>query len=533
MLPGTILGPAVFATLARRYWLALIGIPAVTFFAALLYSSTVADLYQSEMLIAIDPQRVPEIFVRSTVTLETDRRMDAIAVQVLSRTAMQGLVEQFGLYAEQRAKTPLEDVLAKMHDDVTIQLERPRAGRAASNEPSAFHVRFVYTDPEIAAKVTQEIGNLFVDQNRSERNAQADATNRFLESQLAEARRRLESQEQRLETFRRQHGPELPTQMQTNLQGIQSKQMQVQSLVESAARDRDRKLMLERLYREAQNDPVVAVRVPSDLATTPGATTIQRLEAARSALAALNQKYRPEHPDVLRAENQVALLESEAAREKATNPPAAGADSTPTATGDPVRREQLRTMRAELESLERQVAFKESEEQRLRAEIAEYQRRVEAVPGLESEWVAITRDYETQQRAYEELLAKSNAAQVSKELETQQIGETFRIVDPARVPVRPLTSQRVIYNAAGLAVGLVLAISLIAFLQLRDSTFRTETEILETLGIPVAASIPRVWTDAEIAGAKARLLAFSTMGGLCVVGALYLTWTLRLWKSLV
>ena len=78
MLPGKKPTPAdILEMVRRRIWLIVIP-PVVTLFGALVYSSTVPNLYQSDMLIAIDPQRVPDSFVRSTVTLETERRMDAI-----------------------------------------------------------------------------------------------------------------------------------------------------------------------------------------------------------------------------------------------------------------------------------------------------------------------------------------------------------------------------------------------------------------------------------------------------------------------
>ena len=59
------------------------------------------------------------------------------------------------------------------------------------------------------------------------------------------------------------------------------------------------------------------------------------------------------------------------------------------------------------------------------------------MPRLESAWVKLTRDYDTQQLAYRELLTKSTAAQVAANLEDQDIGEQFRIVNPALVPVHP------------------------------------------------------------------------------------------------
>jgi polysaccharide chain length determinant protein (PEP-CTERM system associated) len=542
MLPGKKITLADILQVAkRRVWLICLP-PAFLFFGALVYSSTVPNVYQSDMLIAIDPQRVPDAFVRSTVTLATDLRVEAITVQVLSRTTLQRLIETLDLYPEERKLMPMEDVIVKMRAAVQIRLERPRPQWGMPSPPTAFHVLFTYRDPEMAAKVTQLIGTRFVEQNVRDRGSLAGATNRFLETQLEESRSRLEAQEQRLEAFRQRHGPELPTQMQSNMQAQMSTQLQAQGLVESIARDRDRKQLLERLYRDAANEPIA----PATLATAPGAppdaqavsgTTRQQLTAARTLLANLERRYQPEHPDVTRTRRLVSELEetskAEAAAESSRPAVPGLVAEAAVAGGNPVRTERLRQMAAEIESLDRQIAFKESEERRVRGEITEYRRRLEAVPGLESEWTALTRDYDTQQSNYRELLAKSSMAQVAVNLEEQEIGERFRIVDAAEVPVHPLPAVRGRINAGAFAVGLIIGLGLTAILMLKDASFRSDADVLEVLALPVLASVPRVITTAEKARRHRRRLAFSTAGAMCIIVAGYVTWTLKLWNSLI
>ena len=540
MLPGKKFAPLdTVPMVRRRFWLIVLP-PAVTLFAALLYSSTIPNVYESDMLIAIDPQRVPDSFVRSTVTLETTRRMDALTVQVLSRTVLQRLIEEFDLYHEERRTQPLEDVIATMRDNIKVPLEIPRPRWGQEPQPTAFHVRFTYPDPNISARVTQEIGTLFVTQNTRDRGALAGATNRFLETQLAEARSRLEEQERRLEAFREQHGKALPTQMTSNMQALNNAQMQAQSLVESIARDRDRKQMLERLYREAAAESMATPPSPepaNPAAPAVVATAVQQLSTARASLAALKLRYQADHPDVRRAERLVAELEPKAAAEEkataAAQAASAGSTSLAPLGGTPERRESLRQMRAEIESIDRQTAFKESEEQRIRAEIAEYQRRIEAVPGLESDWVALTRDYDTQQQSYKELLAKSTAAKVAVSLEEQDIGETFRIVDPAVVPVHPVPSLRIRVNAIGLAIGLFLGVGIAALLEFRDTSFRSDSDVLEVLALPVLAAVPHVVTTIEKRRRRWRRLAFSLAGATSVAIAGYITWALQLWNSII
>lgn len=539
MLPGKSLTPAVLLQMVRRrFWLIAVP-PVVTLFIALIYSSTIVDLYQSEMLIAVDPQRVPDSFVRTTVTLSVERRLEALKVKVLSKSALQEMIERHDLYPAERLTRPMDDTVEKMREAIGFQLQIPRPRWGEEPTPTSFKVQFTYTDPATATAVVDELGHLFVDQNIQERGAQAGATNRFLESQLAESRVRLEEQERKLEAFRQRHGPELPTQSQSNLQSLTAKQLQVQSIVESLARDRDRKLVLERLYRDAMNEAKTAPPPVAPRAVDPSAPTTarQQLATAKANLAALEQKYTPGHPDVARARRLIAELEPKAQAETAAAE-AALAAASPEAPAiqdglDPARRESLRQMRAEVESLDRQITFKETEEQRVRTEIAEYNRRLEAVPGLESEWAVLTRDYDTLQLAYKELLAKSSAAQLAANLEEQNIGERFRIVDPAAPPARPLPSVRIRYNAVGFGIGFMLGLGLALLLELRDKSFRSDTDVLEVLMLPVLASVPRVQTSAEKVSERRRRMAVSLAGGAGVIVAGYVTWALKLWQSVL
>ena len=526
--------------LRRRAWLLVVP-PVAGLFIALVVSAGLPNLYQSDMLIAIVPQRVPDSFVRSTVTLRTEERLDAISTQVQSRTLIEQMIQELDLYREERERLPMEDVVQLMRSNIEVQPEAPRRGPRGPEPLHAFHVRFTYTDPQIAAQITQRLGSLFVDQNARDRGALAEATNQFLETQLAEARVRLEATESRLEAFREQHGNELPTQMQSNLQVMQSTQLQIQALVESIARDRDRKLMLERLYNEAQSEPAIAPPTPPAQPGTqpePGSGTAgtpeQQLTAARAALARLELRLKPEHPDIQRGRRLVRDLEAqvESSRAAAEASPTA-APVVPVTEAERQRRERLRGMRAEIESLDRQTQFKESEEGRLRALVAEYQRRIEAVPGVESEWLALSRDYETQQNAYKELLAKSEQSKVAVDLERRQIGEQFRILDPAGVPVRPISPIRIQINAIGLAIGLMLGLGIAAFLELRDGSFRTESDVVDVLALPVLALVPYVETATERAR-RMRIRAIVSASGVAMVGvAAYLFWAMRLWNFVV
>jgi polysaccharide chain length determinant protein (PEP-CTERM system associated) len=548
MLPNRTFTPAVVLDMVQRR-IGLFVIPVVMLFAALLVSSTIKNLYESDMLIAIIPQRVPDNFIRSTVNQRSDERLDELSVVVKSRTNLEQLITELNLYPEQRAKLPITDVIAIMNKDLEVALEPSRRGPYGPEPPRAFHVKFTYVDPRVAALVTQRIGAGFVEENSKGRTALAKASNSFLESELEQARRRLEEQEHRVEIFRQQHGKELPTQLQSNMEAIRGKQMQAQALVDQIARDRDRKLVVEALLRGASAERPVSSTQPTATATSGdpvagGATGVSaqsRLATAKANLAGLLTRYTENHYDVKRLREQIAQLEKQAqaeaqqAQQEAQNNPT----TTPAPAAEVVdpleaqRREAIRLQRAELESLDRQITFKEGAEKALRDEIADYQHRIEAVPGIESEWVALNRDYDTIQTQYKELLAKSEAAKMAVNLEQREIGEQFRIVDPAQVPVHPVTSIRGAINGGGLVLGLVLALGIALFLEIRDKSFRSQVDVMDVLALPVLASVPRIVDAAAKTRQRNRRWALSAVALVSVVSAGYLTWALKLWNSLL
>ncbi len=527
MLPNKKYGPEVFLKIARTR-APLILVPAVVgLVAALIVSSQLPDVYQAETLIQIVPQSVPDAYVRSTVTIKTEDRLDALGNQVKSRTQLERIISELNLYQKERAVRPMQDVVELMRGSMSIETVRPN--RIAPVD--AFYLRFKYEDPVMAARVTERIGTLYIDYNARERGALAQGTNEFLESELKEAKSRLEQADRKLQAFRERHSGKLPTQLQSNMQAIQSTQMQRQALVESLARDRDRRLMLERLYNDALAEPAAVTQAASAAANNPNALAAmsprQQLEIAKGNLSILEVKLKEGHPDLRRARKQVADLEKQVAALPDTAMASAPAGVT---LEELQRRERISSMRAEIESLDRQVAFKESEERRVGKVIDDYQSRIEAVPGVESEYLSLSRDYDTLQTSFESLLAKSDAARMAGNLEERHIGEQFRVLDAPRVPGRPISPQRVYISGGGLAAGLVIGLLIVGVLEVKDGSLRSGDDVTQVLHLPVIAVMPAVLTAQDRRLIHRRRWMVSGMAAILTIAAGYTVWTLQLWR---
>ncbi|MEZ5287577.1 MAG: hypothetical protein R2712_22795 [Vicinamibacterales bacterium] len=112
----------------------------------------------------------------------------------------------------------------------------------------------------------------------------------------------------------------------------------------------------------------------------------------------------------------------------------------------------------------------------------------------------------------QEMLKKAEAARVAVNLEEREIGEQFRIIDEARVPVTPVTSIRAAINAGGLMLGLLLGVGVAGFLEFRDESFRSDADVHDVLALPVLASVPRIVDAAEQLRQRNRRWLFSAAG---------------------
>ena len=511
MVPGKKYTPEDFLDIARRrIWLIIIPFVLVSTATAIVAKRT-PNLYRSETVILVVPQRIPESYVRSTITSRIEDRLQSIGQQILSRTRLERIILDFDLYAGDRRTAPMENVVEIMRRDIEVETVKG----------DAFKVTYVSGDPKAAMEVTNRLASLFIEENRRDREVLADGTNQFLESQLEDARRRLAEHEKKVQEYRQQYTGELPTQVQSNLQVIQNTQLQVQAIVESIDRDRDRRIVLERSIADASAADERSAGAGTSPVEAQASPEEEELETARRALRELQARLTSEHPDVARAKRQLRELEAKAAPSAAAPAPQPEIrPARPTATAA-----RIRNLQNEMQNIDRQIAYKEAEERRLRGVIATYQARVEAAPKRESELIELTRDYTTLQQLYTGLLAKREDSKIAANLERRQAGEQFRILDPARVPEQPFSPNRTRMNLMGAIAGLALGLGLVALLEYRDTTLRTDDDVLSTLNLPVLAVIPLLVTSVDDRRQKRRLwAAVAAAASVMVIGTAVVVW---------
>jgi uncharacterized protein involved in exopolysaccharide biosynthesis len=234
-----------------------------------------------------------------------------------------------------------------------------------------------------------------------------------------------------------------------------------------------------------------------------------RLRALKRDLAQLDG-FPDRHPDVRRLKDAIATLEAEiraggSAAALAPEPASKGGEAP---TG---RARTVASLDAEMQSLK-------AEEGRLRGDIGALEQRLEAVPYRQSEFALLSRDHQATRDQYESLLKRYEEARVAQNMETENQGERFRVLEAAVPPAGPTAPNRPRLLLMSLFLAGLIAVLAVLGLEQIDTTFHSVDDLRQFTTLPVLAAIPRLQPAAGPQWVRLAVITASMLAGFVLVG---------------
>ncbi len=496
----------------RRKWIIIFSaIPVLIL--GFLYCLFAPLVYKSSSLIVVVPQKVPESYIRTTVTGRNDERIRGILQEITSRTTLEKLIKKFDLYPGMRQKLPMETVVERMKKEIAI--ENPPGARQ-----NAFLLSYEGRDPKLVTKVVNALANMFVEQNLQLRTSQSANTAKFLSSELNKVYVKLKKREETLKKYKMAHMGELPEQRESNLSTLTALQQQLQNIQESIRRAQDRRLLLRQQISDQRTSLNMAAASGrgSESGTDSPNSSGASLPELKQRLKLLRSRYTDEHPDVIALERVIREQENAlSARQKDAG---VRSKNVPTIslTGNPALDAlnlQLRSTGLEIKQLNREMKD-------VQQKIQVYQQRIENTPKREQELIDLTRDYDNLKQSYDTLLQKKLEAGQAAALERRQEGEQFRIIDPARVPEKPIKPDLKKLIPMIILFGLGSGLGLAFVLDFLSPKFFDPDDVKKAFGLPILACIPVLLTDEEMRKRRLKEIRYGAFAVSCylIVGIL-------------
>ena len=464
--------------------------------------------YKSSTLILVEQPTMPENYVTPNVNDNLQDRLQSITQQILSRTRLLMIVQKLNLYAAADAKKTPDDKLETMRKDIGIDVVKD--GR--NNEISSFRVSFSASDPVLAQKVTNELTQLFIDENLRVREEQSEGTTHFIEVQLEAASAALAAQEAKVREFEAAHEGALPSQQASNLQILGGLQSQLQNQQDGLSTAKQQRVYYQTLIEQYKNLHATGRSV--DGGPTEVTALDQELTALRAQLTDLSSRYTDSYPDVAKVKAQIARTEKQ--RQDLLAAPKTGSKQTNDTESTPLLQLQSQLQANQLEIVSHERAIAEAE-----ARINEYQARLNSEPATEQQLAELTRGYEQSKANYDDLLKKKNASVMATSMEHMQQGERFTMLDPASLPMRPDFPNRLKFCGIGVGFGVALGALVVLLFEFFDGRMYGEKEIKGMLPVQVIAEIPEVQTPvAEQRHRRKVIRGWALTGAICAVIAI-------------
>lgn len=538
----------------------------VTFVAIFLLSAIIAfilpPVYRSQSTILIEEQKIPEEFVKTTITSYVEERLQVITQQILSRPRLLEIINQFNLYPDMRNRFTTEEIVKKMRDAISFEMINTDVTDRRTGRPTtatiAFSLAYEGKDPSTVQKVVNKLTSLYLEANMKTREQRASNITTFLEQERKNLKNKIDEKESKISQFKQRHGQELPEYQSVNMQNLTRLNQKLDQIGMQIRSQQERKIYLE--GQLANIDPLMPMvteegktvmnprerlkylrmqlislqahlsdkhpdvkKMKNEIAELEAKVgnindsreKIKQLKDSENRLAILKGKLGPRHPDVIKLEKEIKLLKAKVKNLKAQTAVSTASENNP-------ENPAYISLKTQIASAEMEISSLNQEKQQLEEKINRYQQLIDNAPLVEKEYNDLIRDLKADQLKYQEILNKLMEAKVSQGMEESQQAERFTIIDPALEPERPAKPNRLAIVLIGFVLALGAGVGLSAIRESLNDTVKTEEELGRLTGLPVFTSIPLMESDDERRQKRNKKTLFFLLVGIIIALALLL-----------
>lgn len=463
---------------------------------ALLVASTVIAFsyqlprkYKVDSTVFIEENVIKNLVEGIAISPDMKDRIRVLRYALLSRDLITKVLAELDIDTKVEGPKSLQALVSSLQDRTQIVIKGD----------DLFTVSLTDRDPAFAQNFINKLVRLYVEENISAKRDETYGANRFLDEQLVLFKQKLDAAETAIIDFRRKEGVYLSIDEQATLQSIRQYQQQLEALSLEIATLQARKSRLNEQLRSL--DPTVSLFSEQQ--------TNDRLPALENRLRQLLLSYTENYPEVVKLKAEIASLRNRGET--------AGDDSGGTRmTGvNPLyqdARQKIFEVDAELSSLGAKKA-------RLQELSSAKEKELQNIPEHAKKLNVLTQERDSVKKIYEDLLLRMGQSEVSKQMEIGDKTTTFRIVDPAVFPRKPVSPNMLHMILLGIAAGLGAGVGIAVLLDMLTSSIKDSSQLQE-LGVEVLAVIPHIATPQQLRRWK-RLdrLVYSCAGiwglGLC------------------
>ncbi len=440
-------------------------------------------IYEAKSTVFIERNVIRNLVQGMVVTPSIEERLRVLTYAMMSRNMLLNVINAMDLDIKAKNEASMESIVKDFQDNTKIMVK--------GND--LFVVSYKGGNPKIVRDYVNTLVSEYIEENTSSKRREAFGATKFLSDQIDFYKKKIEEAEERLMSFRREKGLTLATDERTLVSSIkQNKDEMENTEVKIKELEAKKAKMKQQLSGEEPFTIAIIDKEKGD-----GSSLSTRLKMLEQKIPMLLTRYTENYPEVIKTRAEIETIKKQIEAQKQSQ----GAENASegdlgsgTSMMNPLYqqlKEDLFRTDSEIDSLKAKITI-------LNIRLKKSESEMQNIPKEKKDLSDIERDRDTHQKIYEQLLSRLGQSEVSEQMEVQDKGTTFRVVDPAILPTRPVSPNRVLLILIGIVAGAAAGVGAVLLSDYLDNSIRDIDTLKSQLGLQVLAVIPKITTDDDI-----------------------------------
>jgi len=429
---------AAYIQMLRRHSVLFVTVALAIMTVAFMVSYLLPKKFEAKSTVFIEKSVIAELVKGIAVTASVEDKVRVLNYSLTSRTLLVKVIGELDMNLKSTSDAELEALIKKIQSNMTVKLPKEKE--------SLFTISYQDSNPRLARDFVNTLVRRYIEENTSAKREDSYGATEFLLEQLKTFKEKLDKAENEVNSYKRSKG----AMVSMDPAGLQKE-----------INDAQQRLDDIRIRRSQLETHLTALKKISPLQGKLSALQKQREE--------LRAQFTDSYPEIRRISSEIEAVQAQMRGEVKTALP-----------------EQMEQEKAVSEIR----ALKQAEDN-LKSIIASNRSLLSTLPATRAQLEDLEREKNAQKTQYELMLARHGQSEVSKQLEVQDKTTTFRIVDPAVIPIKPVSPNRLRIMLMGIAGGIAGSFGLLFLLDMFDKSVKS-VEALKGLGLPVLVTIPKV-----------------------------------------
>lgn len=416
-----------------------VAIATVAMVIGVIVAFTLPPKYEARTTVFLEQNVITDLVKGIAVSPSVEAKLKMLSVALLSRTMILKVLGELDRDLLLQNERKLEEYLAFLIKRISISYKEKQG---------VFIITLRDDDPVFARDFVNTLTRKYIDESTSSKREESYEANKFLAEQIDSFKRRIDAADDAINRYKSEKGLLLATD-----------DVYLRGEIASAEKKLE-ELSIKRSELEAKK------RIYLERGSEPG-----KLSEAEGRLSELLARYTFEHPKVVAAQAEVSRLRG--------------------GRGDQAHSRNAAKIKDSVQMLQVELdAYKEMEVRQLRI-IEDSKNLLREIPNVKSTLAELVKKKDNESVVYQQLVARYGQSEVSKQMELQDKSITFRILDPAVIPLKPVSPNRLLIILIGVVGGIGLGGGVVILLDVLKGGIKSPAELKE-LDVPVLAIVSHI-----------------------------------------